>query len=78
MKLNRSEKSVRKPTKSSCWSITAPQDQPVNSQPPSSDEVACRAYRNYQSHGAADGHDVEDWLCAEAELLAERHIANCI
>lgn len=26
------------------------------------------AYRRYESRGHADGHDVEDWLAAEAAL----------
>jgi hypothetical protein len=42
---------------------------------PTSEEVADRAYLNYENHGAADGHDVEDWLRAEGELIAERQHA---
>jgi hypothetical protein len=52
---------------------TAPQD--VNTTPflPTAEEVAFRAYLNYQNHGAAVGHDVENWLRAESELIAEYH-----
>lgn len=28
------------------------------------------AYYRYLEHGCSDGHDVEDWLAAEAELEA--------
>lgn len=38
---------------------------------PSENEVAFRAYLNYQNHGAAEGNDVQDWLRAESELIAE-------
>jgi hypothetical protein len=43
---------------------------------PSVEAVAMRAYLNYQNHGAADGHDVEDWLAAEAALCAEQGLAH--
>lgn len=39
---------------------------------PSSDDIAYRAFLNYQNHGSADGHDYQDWLRAEAELIAEQ------
>lgn len=42
---------------------------------PSSDDIAYRAYLNYQNHGSADGHDLNDWLRAEAELIAEQRCA---
>ena len=40
---------------------------------PSADEVARRAYFSYVNHGSLPGHDVQHWLVAEAELLAERN-----
>ena len=43
---------------------------------PSAEAVAVRAYLNYQNHGAADVHDVEDWLAAEAALCAEQGLAH--
>lgn len=43
---------------------------------PSAEAVAVRAYLNYENHGAADGHDVEDWLAAEAALRAEQGLAH--
>ena len=39
---------------------------------PSPDEVARRAYFNYQNAGSLPGHEVQHWLQAEADLIAER------
>jgi len=33
------------------------------------DDIAERAYALYLARGTEDGHDVEDWLQAERELL---------
>jgi hypothetical protein len=30
--------------------------------------IAARAYELYQARGGEPGHEMEDWLCAEAEL----------
>jgi hypothetical protein len=38
--------------------------------PPSTEEIALRSYELYVARGRLDGHHVEDWLQAEAELLA--------
>ena len=38
------------------------------SQQPSDDAVAERAYEIYRGRGGDDGHDLDDWLTAEAEL----------
>ena len=43
---------------------------------PSPDEVARRAYLNYVKQGAQPGHDVEHWLAAEAQLIAERNLTR--
>ena len=43
---------------------------------PSADEVARRAYFSYVNQGAPQGQDVQHWLEAEAELLAERNITR--
>jgi hypothetical protein len=32
------------------------------------DAVREKAYELYEQRGGADGHEVEDWLAAEAEL----------
>jgi Protein of unknown function (DUF2934) len=39
--------------------------------PPTSEAIAARSYELYLSRGREDGHDVEDWLAAEAELSAQ-------
>ena len=38
---------------------------------PSEDLIALRAYYIYLNRGAGDGHDVEDWLTAERQLMAK-------
>jgi hypothetical protein len=43
---------------------------------PSADEVARRAYFSYVNQGSLPGHDVQHWLEAEAELLAERNLTR--
>ena len=32
------------------------------------EQIRCRAYELYEERGREDGHDVEDWLRAEAEI----------
>ena len=39
--------------------------------PPTSEAIAARSYELYLARGREDGHDVEDWLAAEAELSAQ-------
>ncbi len=40
---------------------------------PSPDEVARKAYFTYVNQGSQPGHEVQHWLEAEAELIAERN-----
>ncbi|MEI9960908.1 MAG: DUF2934 domain-containing protein [Limisphaerales bacterium] len=40
---------------------------------PAPDEVARRAYFSYVNQGSSQGHEVQHWLAAEAELIAERN-----
>ncbi len=40
---------------------------------PSPDEVARKAYFSFVNEGSAPGRDVQHWLAAEAELIAERN-----
>lgn len=35
---------------------------------PTYDEIAQAAYQRYLTRGAADGHDMDDWIEAEREL----------
>jgi hypothetical protein len=41
------------------------------------EQIRCRAYELYEERGREDGHEVEDWLHAEAEVTgrAERAAA---
>jgi hypothetical protein len=42
----------------------------------SPDEVARRAFFSYVAQGSLPGHDVQHWLEAEAQLLAERKLTR--
>lgn len=44
---------------------------------PTTDEVARKAYFAYVNEGSRPGHDVQHWLAAEAQLLAERKLTRC-
>lgn len=39
---------------------------------PSPEEIAVRAYALFEERGSTDGHDLEDWVEAERQLLLER------
>jgi hypothetical protein len=43
---------------------------------PSPDEVARRAYFSYVNQGSSQGHEVQHWLKAEAQLLAKRNLTR--
>jgi hypothetical protein len=43
---------------------------------PAPDEVARKAYFTYVNEGSRDGHEVQHWLQAEAELVAERSLTR--
>lgn len=47
----------------------------VEEQPPLTTEtrerVSQRAFQLYEARGRADGHDVEDWLQAEQEVIRD-------
>jgi hypothetical protein len=40
------------------------------------DEVARKAYFSYVNQGSKSGHEVQHWLAAEAELIAERNLTR--
>ena len=42
------------------------------SAPITEEEIAQRAYALYEARGREEGHDLDDWLEAERELLDER------
>lgn len=39
---------------------------------PTDDEIRLRAYQIYVERGCVPGHDVDDWVQAERELIARR------
>ena len=41
--------------------------------PVPADHIRRRAYGLFQARGSAHGHDVEDWVVAEADLLAGKN-----
>ena len=43
---------------------------------PTHEEIAERARALYEKSGRQAGHDVENWLAAEAQLQAERHMST--
>jgi hypothetical protein len=43
---------------------------------PSPDEVARKAYFTYVNQGSPQGHEVQHWLQAEAELIKERNLTR--
>ena len=43
---------------------------------PAPDEVARRAYFSYENQGSLPGHEVQHWLKAEADLIAERNLTR--
>ncbi len=42
----------------------------------SPDDVARKAYFSYLNEGSLPGRDVQHWLAAEAQLLAERNLTR--
>jgi Protein of unknown function (DUF2934) len=40
---------------------------------PAPEEVARKAYFSYVNQGSSSGHEVQHWLAAESELIAERN-----
>jgi hypothetical protein len=43
---------------------------------PSPDEVARKAYFSYVNQGSSQGHEVQHWLEAESQLIAERNLTR--
>ena len=65
-------KTKNRPVPRSQCSVMGPSQNEINFTP-SPDEVARRAYFTYVNQGSPQGHEVQHWLQAEAELLAERN-----
>jgi len=43
---------------------------------PAPEEVARKAYFSYVNQGSSQGHEVQHWLEAESQLLAERKLTR--
>jgi hypothetical protein len=41
----------------------------VTRTPEQEDQIRLRAYEIYEQRGRQDGHDIDDWLQAETEIL---------
>jgi len=41
----------------------------MSQQQPTSEQIAARAYQLYLERGRTDGHDLDDWMQAEYELM---------
>jgi hypothetical protein len=57
--------------------LVIPEDQPSigaeDRRSITKDDVTQRAYELFLARGRVDGHDVEDWLEAERQLVAANH-----
>ena len=51
-------------------------DQKAKNYEPSPDEVARKAYFAFENEGSRPGRDVQHWLAAEADLIAERNLTR--
>ena len=71
-KLSKTQPAVIAPLPNS----TLGKDQDEISFTPSPDEVARKAYFAYENERSQPGHDVEHWLKAEADLIAERNLTR--
>ncbi|HEV2396410.1 MAG TPA: DUF2934 domain-containing protein [Candidatus Sulfotelmatobacter sp.] len=50
--------------------LTKKQTAKTETDPNREQEILLRAYTLYEERGREDGHDIDDWLRAEAELNA--------
>jgi hypothetical protein len=71
-KLSKTQQAAIAPRPTSAADI----DQNEISFTPSPDEVARRAYFAYENERSQPGHDVQHWLKAEADLIAERNLTR--
>jgi len=51
---------------------TSPTEIPPRHDTPEDQEIRIRAYELYEQRGRENGHDVDDWLQAEAELSTQQ------
>ena len=65
-----------KPAIASVSAAVAGLNQNENDFVPSPDEVARKAYFSYENEGSLPGRELQHWLKAEAELIAERKLTR--
>lgn len=56
--------------------LSKPERNTSPAQSPSREEIARRAYEIYLARGQTGGREVEDWVQAERELVAQSHRNN--
>jgi hypothetical protein len=71
-KLSKTQQAVTAPRPASSAAILAEEENFT----PSPDEVARKAYFAYENLGSQPGHEVQHWLKAEADLIAERNLTR--
>jgi hypothetical protein len=64
----------QKPPAPSATAATKESDREAKAFVPSPSEVARKAYFTYKNEGSRPGRDVQHWLKAEADLIAERNL----
>ena len=70
---NLSHSQIQKPAAAPLPAVTAQMNKTELAFTPSPDEVARKAYFAYVNEGSQPGHEVQHWLSAEADLIAERN-----
>jgi hypothetical protein len=76
MKNNKYPKPQNQPPASAPRPMVAESKQIEIDLAPLPDEVARRAYFTYVNQGSQPGREVQHWLVAEAELIAERNLTR--
>jgi hypothetical protein len=71
-KLSKTQQAVIAPRPTSSAGI----DPNENYFSPSTDEVARKAYFAYENQGSQPDHEVQHWLKAETDLIAERNLTR--
>jgi hypothetical protein len=66
----------QKPTDSSPTPATKELNREARDFVPAPEEVARKAYFSYENEGSRPGRDVQHWLTAEADLVAERNLTR--
>ena len=53
---------------------TATRNSPANSEPEIQEQIRLRAYQLYEQRARTQGHELDEWLQAETELLAKAEL----